>query len=384
MSTADRKLGVAVCGIGWCASQHIAAFLRNPHTEITWLCARDADRARANLARHGIALPRARITTSYDDVLHAPDVDIVSIATPNHLHATEAVAAARARKHLLLEKPTGLDVAELVRIRDAVRAAGVRTIVSFELRYNPFLRFARWLRSAGWLGEIRFARTQYLSRVTDWYSGWAWVRTKESGRSHLLAAGCHAVDALRWCSGLEPTSVSAFHTRFTAGYEWPTSIVVNMTLEGRALGHVTSSTDFMLPYSFLVELMGDRATLRQDLLQSLDAPIDLERLAAANPFPDVRLAAASDPAGRPAVRIACPMPDSADVAHHPFQDEIDELVACVLEDRDTSIDVFDAQKTMEVCLAADRSAELGGTPVSLPLIDAAEYPPVSVVRDRGR
>ena len=373
MSTADRKLGVAVCGVGWCASQHIAAFLRNPHAEITWLCARDADRARANLARHGIALPHARITTSYDDVLHAPDVDIVSIATPNHLHASEAVAAAQARKHLLLEKPTGLDVAELVRIRDAVRAAGVRTIVSFELRYNPFLKFARWLRSAGWLGEIRFARTQYLSRVTDWYSGWAWVRTKESGRSHLLAAGCHAVDALRWCSGLEPTSVSAFHTRFTAGYEWPTSIVVNMTLEGRALGHVTSSTDFMLPYSFLVELMGDRATLRQDLLQSLDAPIDLERLAAANPFPNVRLAATSDPAGRPAIRIVCPMPDSADVAHHPFQDEIDELVACVLGERDTSIDVFDAQRTMEVCLAADRSAELGGTPVSLPLIDAAEY-----------
>ena len=369
MPPADRTLGVAVCGVGWCASQHNTSFLRNPHTSVTWLCARDADRARASLAKYGIRLPDARITTSYDEILRAPDVDIVSIATPNHLHAAEAVAAAQAGKHMLLEKPTGLDVGELVRIRDAVRRAGVRTIVSFELRYNPFLRFARWLRGAGWLGEIRFARTQYLSRVTDWYSGWAWVRTKESGRSHLLAAGCHAVDALRWCSGLEPTSVSAFHTRFTDGYEWPTSIVVNMTLEGRALGHVTSSTDIMLPYSFLVELMGDRATLRQDLLQSLDAPIDVERLAAANPFPDVRLAATTDPAGRPAIRILCTMPDSADVAHHPFQDEIDELVACVLEERDTSIDVFDAQKTMEVCLAADRSAELGGRPVSLPLIE---------------
>ena len=204
MPTPDGKLGVAVCGVGWCASQHIAAFLHNPHTAVTWLCARDADRARANLAKYGIALPGARITTSYEDVLAASDVDIVSIATPNHLHAEQAVAAARAGKHLLLEKPTGLDVAELVRIRDAVRRAGVRTIVSFELRYNPFLKFARWLRTEGWLGEIRFARTQYLSQVTDWYSGWAWVRTRESGRSHLLAAGCHAVDALRWCSGLEP------------------------------------------------------------------------------------------------------------------------------------------------------------------------------------
>ena len=82
----------------------------------------------------------------------------------------------------------------------------------------------------------------------------------------------------------------------------------------------------------------------------------------------MRLAAATDGAGRPAIRIDCTMPDSADVSHHPFQAEIDELVACVLEDRETSIDVFDAQKTMEVCLAADRSAELGGQPVALPLI----------------
>ena len=230
------------------------------------------------------------------------------------------------------------------------------------------MKFARWLRADGWLGEIRFARTQYLSRVTDWYTGWEWVRLRRSGRSHLLAAGCHAVDALRWCSGLEPIEVSAFHARFTAGYEWPTSIVANVTFEGSALGHVTSSTDFMLPYTFLVDIMGDRATLRQDLLQWLDTPLDLQALAAANPFPDVRLEPATDDSGRPAIRIRCAMPDSADVSHHPFQPEIDELIACVLEQRETSISVFEAQKTMEVCLAADRSAEHGGQPVALPLI----------------
>lgn len=366
MPTHDGKLGVAIAGIGWCASQHITAFQHNPQTAITWLYARDADRARANLAKYGLDVPAVRITTSYDEVLAAGDVDIVSIATPNHLHADQAVAAAQARKHLLLEKPTGLDTQELVRIRDAVRASGVRTIVSFELRYNPFLKFARWLRAAGWLGRIRFARTQYLSRVTDWYSGWKWVRTRESGRSHLLAAGCHAVDALRWCSGLEPIEVSAFHAHFTEGYEWPTSIVANALLEGSALGHVTSSTDFMMPYAFLVELMGDRATLRQDTLQWLDNPLDVEALRAANPFPDVHLEPAID--DRKMVRIRCAMPDSADVSHHPFQPEIDELVTCIREARETSINVFDAQKTMEVCLAADQSASRGGKPVALPLI----------------
>jgi hypothetical protein len=63
---------------------------------------------------------RARITTSYDEVLAAPDVDIVSISTPNHLHAGQAVAA-RAGKHLL-PRSRRPDAHELVRIRDAVQA----------------------------------------------------------------------------------------------------------------------------------------------------------------------------------------------------------------------------------------------------------------------
>jgi predicted dehydrogenase len=364
----DRRLGVAVAGIGWCGAQHITAFQRNPATEVRWLQGRDEARVRANLARYGVEVPGARITSRFDDLLAAPDVDIVAIATPNHLHADQAVAAARAGKHIVLEKPTGLDEQELIRIRDAVRTSGVRTIVSFELRYNPFLAFARWLRDAGWLGQLRFARIQYLSNVTDWYAGWDWVRTRESGRSHLLAAGCHAVDALRWCSGQEPVEVSAIHGTFTPGYEWPTTILASARLDGGALAHVTSSTDFMMPYTFQVELMGDKATLRQDLIQTLRGTLDLEALRAANPFADVSLEPGADGSGRPGIRVRCTMPESADVSHHPFQAEMDDLVACILEGREPGLNVFDAQKTMEFCLAADRSAASRGAPVRLPLL----------------
>src|SRR4029453_3605955 len=201
MPARGKTLGVAILGAGWCASQHIAAFQQNPHTRITWICGRDLERTRAAAVKAGVATADVRITTNYDELLAARNVDIVSITTPNHLHADQAVAAAQAGKHLVLEKPTGLDAAELVRISDAVRTACLRRVVSFGRRYNPFLRFARWLGTEGWLGEIRFARTQYLSRVTDWYAGWDWVRTKDSGRSHLLAAGCPPVGALRSVSG---------------------------------------------------------------------------------------------------------------------------------------------------------------------------------------
>jgi predicted dehydrogenase len=368
MAARRDKLGVGVVGIGWCAAQHIRAFQRNAETEVRMLCGRDLARTQSSLERNKVTVPEARLTTRYEDLLESPEIDIVAIATPNQLHAAQAVAAAGAGKHILLEKPTGLDAAELVAIRNAVRAAGVRTIVSFELRYNPYLRFVHWLRTAGWLGRIRFARVQYLSRVTDWYSGWDWCRTREGGRSHLLAAGCHAVDALRWCSGLEPLEVSAYHTHFTAGYEWPTSIVVNIKLEQGALGHVTSSTDFMMPYTFGVELMGDRATLRDTQLLWNDAPLELEALQAANPFADVKLGPARYGSAGTAIGIETTLPDSADVNHHPFQGEIDALVAAVRDGRDTHLDVFEAEKTMQVCLAADASAERGGQPVALPFV----------------
>jgi len=370
-----RVLGVGVVGIGWVAVEHLRAFTRNPDVLVTMLCDLDEASARARLAAAGINVEEARFTRRYGDLLRSDAVDIVSIATPNHLHADQAVRAAEAGKHILLEKPTGLDVPELRRIRDAVRRAGVRTIVSFELHYNPYLRFVRWLRENGYLGRLIFARVQYLSRVTDWYSGWSWVRTRRSGRSHLLAAGCHAVDALRWCTGLEATEVSAYHTKHTRGYQWPTTIAVNVKLrepgargDARVVGHVTSSTDFQMPYTFGVELMGDRATIRDNLLLWNDAPLDRAALQAACPFRDVALHDDRTPTGAPAIRVETVMPGSSDVTHHPFQGEIDELVECVLQDRETHLSVFDAQRTMEICIAADRSASRGGRPVKLPLL----------------
>lgn len=372
MAESPRALGVGIVGIGWVATQHLTAFLRNPHTRIVYLCSRNEQRARERLHKAGLNVPAGRFTTRYPDLLESDDVDIVSIATPNHLHAAQAVAAARAGKHILLEKPTGLDLRELRAIRDAVGRAKVRTIVSFELHYNPYLRFARWLRESGRLGRLRFARFQYLSRVTDWYSGWKWARTKKSGRSHLLAAGCHAVDALRWCTGLEATEVSAYHTRFTKGYEYPTSIIANLTMRRSAgspvLAQLVSSTDFQMPYTFGVEMMGERATLRDDMILWNDEPLDMAALEEECPVQGVTLKEGRTATGAPAIRIVADMPGSADVTHHPFQGEIDELVDCILERRDTHLDVHDAQKTMEICLAADRSADRGGRPVRLPLL----------------
>jgi hypothetical protein len=123
-----------------------------------------------------------------------------------------------------------------------------------------------------------------------------------------------------------------------------------------------------MPYSFGVELMGDRGTLRDELLLWNETPPELDELQRACPVPGVQLHPHVTPTGAAAIRVEAEMPGTADVGAHPFQGEIDELVDCILGSRETQLNVFDAQKTMEICLAADRSAAKGGRPVRLPLI----------------
>jgi hypothetical protein len=159
--------------------------------------------------------------------------------------------------------------------------------------------------------------------------------------------------------GARTRRVSARHAVLN-GYEWPTSILTNMTLEG-ALGHVTSSTDFMLPY-LRRQLMGDRATLRQDR-QWLDTPIELEALQAANPFPDVDLEAAATKLGGP--------------GSGPLRDQVRPMSRTIRfsrrsttrghrdRNRETSINVRRAENHGSV--SGGGSVGLG-TPVRLPLI----------------
>ena len=92
MKDGARSLGVGISGVGWCATEHIKAYLKNPHTRVTWLHGRDEERVKANLARYGVSVPDARFTTRYEDLLESDDVQIVSITTPTTFTPTGGAA----------------------------------------------------------------------------------------------------------------------------------------------------------------------------------------------------------------------------------------------------------------------------------------------------
>jgi predicted dehydrogenase len=119
-----KEFGVGILGTGWVAGSYIQAFEANPHTQVRAILSRDKDRAAARAAEHKLA--HCRPYENLEGLLADPNVQIVSICTPHHLHVEQALAAAEAGKHLTLEKPVALEIGGLRRVQAAVRAARVK------------------------------------------------------------------------------------------------------------------------------------------------------------------------------------------------------------------------------------------------------------------
>src|SRR5437660_10349219 len=132
----NRVLGVAIQGAGNVATEHIRAYQRNPRTEVVAIGSRREEGARAKAAEMGL---ECAIYTDYEALLAHPGVDIVSICTPHDRHAIETIAAARAGKPILIEKPVAVHPRELRGMAQAVRAAGGKTVVTCALRGNALV-----------------------------------------------------------------------------------------------------------------------------------------------------------------------------------------------------------------------------------------------------
>jgi len=340
-----KKLGVGIVGAGWVAGEHIQAFQTNPHTEVLALCSRTESRAKAKAVECGV---RCKVYTDYEQMLGHEGLDIVAIATPPDGHRDQAVAAAQAGKHLLLEKAMATTLEDARAIRDAVAKAGIKTVVSFVLRWNPLFEIIRTQLADNAIGDVFLAEVDYFHGIGPWYKQYEWNVKKAVGVSSLLSAGCHAVDALRWFMGGEITEVFQYAT-FGKGpdfedYEYnPTSCTICKFSDGR-IGKAASSIECIQPYVFNINLVGTHGTIKNNLL-----------------FSKTKFPGQVD-----WVQVPTILPDSGDVRHHPFTVEVAHLVECIQQDKESHVNVADAYTTHEVCFAADLSAE-EGRPVKLPL-----------------
>ncbi len=178
----------------------IPGIRRAARNEIVAIASRDGETARRVADR--LSIPRAH--GSYEALLADPDVDAVYIPLPNHLHAEWTIAAARAGKHVLCEKPLALTAADAERMIEAAEAAGVHLMEAFMYRHHPSWVAVRELVASGRIGT--------LTAVQSWFGfhndDAANIRNiRDFGGGALYDVGCYCVNLSRMLFGGEPVRV---------------------------------------------------------------------------------------------------------------------------------------------------------------------------------
>ena len=162
-----KTLGIGIIGMGWMGQVHARSYSlvrqRFPAGGVAAnlvLCS-DIVPHRAESVRDMLGFQRA--TSDWRDVITDPAVQIVNIATPNHLHLPIVEAAAAAGKHIFCEKPVGRTPDETARIAALARQAGVHSFVGFNYRWAPMVMHARELIQQGKIGDIQHYRGRFFS-----------------------------------------------------------------------------------------------------------------------------------------------------------------------------------------------------------------------------
>ncbi|MBI2911589.1 MAG: Gfo/Idh/MocA family oxidoreductase [Chloroflexi bacterium] len=323
------SIGWGIVGIGRHAERFMAdAIQRSPDGELVAAWSRDRARAEAFAGRFG-----AR--RAYDDMgllLADPQVQAVLVLTPNALHVSHTVAAARAGKHVLCEKPMALSVTEGQEMLAACRAAGVRLGIGFHLRHHPAIREARRRIAEGTLGELRILRVSW--DVPDALGHWSrsWKNQPDvAGGGILYGNGVHALDAVRYVTGREFVEVAAFCDGSPPAGPVEETVVALLKLEGGA---------------YLVADFAKAVGAPTNDLEVYGARARLDGRGVITALPAGELAVAT-PEGREAV----PLPPS----QH-YVDEIQDFNRAVLDGREPAATGLDGLRMVEVSLALFEAA----------------------------
>jgi predicted dehydrogenase len=332
-----KKYKVGIIGYSWAAEAHIDAINKTTFAQVTAICSSRKLDPEAISAKHGGSI---QCFTDLTQMLADPELHAVSICSYPADHAKQAIMAAKAGKHLIIEKPIALCWHECLAVEAAVREAGVITCVCFECRFSSQLVTIKSIIDQGLLGKIHYGEVDYYHGIGPWYGQYRWNTIKEAAGSSLLSAGCHAMDALLLCMDSEFESVSSYATlsenKDFAPYEYPTSSVSIVKFKNGAVGKTASVIDCLQPYYFHFHLVGSDGSLLDNKYVSTKVP-GLNK----NSWTELPMK----------------MLDSGDVSDHPYQAQFEAFFKAVDEGVEMPLtSLSEALKTHKLIFAADQSA----------------------------
>lgn len=198
-----EPLRVGVVGLGWAGRTHVESFLRLPDVRLIGLADPDGDRLSAAGQAYGVS----HLYSDYEPLVSRDDVDAISVATPNFLHAPVAIAALNKGKHVLCEKPMARTGPEAEAMVDAALKAGRVLQVAFNHRARADVQALKRHVDSGGLGRIYYANAYWLRRSGIPGLG-SWFTNKQmSGGGPLIDLGIHVLDMALFLLG-EPRAVT--------------------------------------------------------------------------------------------------------------------------------------------------------------------------------
>ena len=241
------EVGVGMLGYAFMGKAHSHAMLTIPHMiypppaipKLAAIAGRNEAAVKEAAKRYGYA----NYYTDWRDMLKDDSVQLIDNGGPNDAHAEPSIAAAKAGKHILCEKPLGRTADESKRMRDEVMATGVKNMVAFNYRFVPAIRQIRLLIESGALGKIYHFRAVYLQEwiMPHYNTPMIWrLQKAQAGSGALGDLGAHVIDLARYLVG-EVGSVSAMTKTFIK--ERPTG-------DGKSMGTVDVDDAFAAVLDF--------------------------------------------------------------------------------------------------------------------------------------
>jgi predicted dehydrogenase len=240
------RLRIGMIGCGEIAVRMAAAIASSQHAQHVMVMDTQAALAQDLGGQYGVPW-----TDRFDDLLANPEVDAVYIAVPHHLHAPLTIQAAAAGKHILVEKPIAITLADAEAMIAAARASGVWLSVNFHAQVDPLCQAARDLVAQGAIGQVVGTRIVFrgdkpASYWTSGYSGrvatdWR-VKKATAGGGVMIMNAIHDLNTMRFITGLEAVRIYAEYSTFDTPVEVEDFIAVTYRYDNGAIGTIEAGS----------------------------------------------------------------------------------------------------------------------------------------------
>jgi len=342
------EVAFGIIGCGAIAPWHIEAIRASRGGRLVAVADPDEAKARKVAEEHGVVA-----YTDYHQMLCRPDIDVINICTPSGKHMEAALAAVRAGKHIVVEKPLEITLERIDAILREADAAGVKVSAVFQRRFQETTRRIKRAIDDGKLGRVVLANMANEGhRSQSYYDSGAWRGTWAlDGGGALMNQAIHGVDLLLYLMG-PVESLSAYTGTLARRIEVEDTVVASLRFRNGTLGTIVAATSVQPHNPFRCEILGDSGSVRIEGESITAWHVDGEGEAAVVlPEAPKKLTAATG---------------SFAFSLEGHTGQIQDVIDAIRENRNPSVDGREGRRAVELVLAIYESGRTG-RPVSLPL-----------------